>query len=85
MTSKFGPTREILGKKIKAIRPMTDEEVKTLGWKGKARAPVIELTGGAVLIPVADPDVKTPAVLYGADKKGNYVLGVTKDNKIFLS
>lgn len=85
MTSKFGPTKEILGKKIIAIRPMTDEEVKTFKWTGKPRSPVIELTGGAVLIPVSGPDLKSPAVLYGADKKGDFVLGVTKDNKIFLS
>lgn len=55
------------GHTIKAIRQMTDEEMKREGWdSGRWPNPtVIELQSGPILYPSMDPEGNGPGAMFG--------------------
>jgi hypothetical protein len=57
----------LVGRTIKSITPMTDEELKMHDWADRVyaeRACVIELDNGTYVVPVADPEGNTPGALW---------------------
>jgi hypothetical protein len=65
VTNEFG---EYVGKTIASIRPMTDKEVRGLGWEvGYDDAFVIVFTDGSALIPSADQEGNGAGWLFTAD------------------
>jgi len=67
-----------VGQKIKAIRPMTEDELRKEGWLDlNYPAPsAIELSNGIVLYPSQDEEGNGPGALFGNDPKtGAFMLG----------
>ena len=62
----------LVGKTIKALRPMTPEELETEGWDdGRRGVPVaIELDDGTVIYPARDEEGNGPGVLFGHTADG---------------
>ena len=56
------------GRKIKAMRPMTQQEFEEEGWDRGTTA--IELDDGTVLYPSQDPEGNGPGALFGRTPDG---------------
>ncbi len=59
----------ITGQTIKAIRPMTQEEMNRPGWMGARPGIAIELSNGIILYPSRDEEGNGPGVLFAHDPK----------------
>lgn len=68
---------DLIGKKLKAIRPMTPTEMRREGWWGLAngrRVPtVFEFEDGTLLYASKDPEGNAPGAMF-AVHRGNQVL-----------
>jgi|WetSurMetagenome_2_1015567.scaffolds.fasta_scaffold1192798_2 hypothetical protein len=62
---------ELIGIRIKDVRPMTQDEMSFEGWDlNDNRQPyIIELENGVLLYPSTDPEANGPGVLFGRDTK----------------
>ena len=58
----------LVGRKIKAVRWMSKEEVEDIGWRD--RPIVIHLDDGSLIFPSSDDEGNTGGVLFGSDKAG---------------
>jgi len=64
--------KDLIGRKIVCIRPLSDEDRKLEGWEQTHGATsVIELDNGTLIYPSADDEGNGPGTLFGRDKKGN--------------
>lgn len=59
----------LVGKKITAVRYMTDEEVEGMGWD--RRALVMQLDNGTLIFPSSDDEGNDAGALFGQTKDGN--------------
>ena len=68
--------KELIGKKIIAIRELSIEERDREGWdRGFRSAAVIELDDGTVIFPSKDGEGNGPGVLFGyKNEEGFYIL-----------
>lgn len=64
---------DVIGQKIKEIRPMTAEEVKAEGWNEDVfgNPTAIVLANGTVLYPSRDSEGNGGGALFGVTKKGD--------------
>ena len=60
------------GKKITAVRYLSDEEKNSLGWFRSSL--VIQLDDGSLLFPSADDEGNDAGALFGQDKDGKELL-----------
>lgn len=58
---------QLLGRKIVAVRYLSDEERKILGWRG--RSVVMQLDDGNLVFPSADDEGNGPGALFTNHKK----------------
>jgi hypothetical protein len=63
----------LIGKKIKNVRPMTDEEAKAEDWYGNYMGTVLEVEGGGKIYASSDPEGNGPGQMYGVKPDGTYV------------
>jgi len=72
--------KELIGKKIVKIRPITDAERKSEGWDNSHSATsVIELEGGTLLYPSRDDEGNGAGTLFGKDKDGTFYVWSAKE------
>ncbi len=65
--------KELIGKKIAKIRPMTAKELDDEGWERTHSATsAIELEDGTVIYPSQDDEGNGAGVLFGKDNKGKH-------------
>lgn len=68
-------SKELVGKKIKSIRYMSDEEQEDIGWYSKAA--VIELDNGTIMYPSQDDEGNDAgAIFYQSKDNPNGVIPV---------
>ena len=67
---------ELVGRRIRAVRRMADEELEREGWAKLAHgvAPVIELDDGATIYPARDEEGNGSGALFGATAAGDLVM-----------
>jgi hypothetical protein len=65
----------IIGKTIVDLRPLTAEESADYGWAPSQGGVVIVLDDGTTLIPSRDSEGNGPAVLFGTDDEGDFLVG----------
>lgn len=58
----------LVGKKVTAVRYMTDEEVEDMGWNSKAL--VIQLDDSSIIFPSRDDEGNDAGALFGQTKDG---------------
>lgn len=58
----------LIGKMIKRVRPLTEEELEREGWDRPTLA--LELSGGDVIYASRDDEGNGPGTLFGCTKKG---------------
>jgi len=68
--------KELIGRKIVEIRPMSKAEMEAEGWS-RGRGTVIILDDGMMIYPSKDGEGNGPGVLFGKDKEGTafYITG----------
>jgi len=67
--------KDLIGKKIMAIRPISTKELEAEGWEGTNTATcVILLEGGTLLYPSQDDEGNGPGTLFGQDKDGHFIV-----------
>lgn len=59
----------LVGKKIKAVRYLTQQEAKSLGWH--TRSVVFELDNGVLVWPSADDEGNGAGALFTTDKRAD--------------
>lgn len=64
---------KLIGKKIKAIRRMTDHELDIEGWDSPCLVLVLE--GNVLLYPSMDTEGNSPGSLFIRDRTKTFVLG----------
>ena len=62
--------RELIGKKIVEIHPMTAKEKEAEGWEGSGATCVIKLEDGTLIYPSSDDEGNNAGTLFGKDKNG---------------
>lgn len=74
--------KELIGKKIMAIRPISKKELESEGWGDRHSATcVIVLEGGTLLYPSQDDEGNGPGTLFGMDKDGQFIVW---DKKVIM-
>ena len=69
----------IKGRKIKAVRALTQKEMANLGWDRVRVLPVgIVLDDGTVLVASRDEEGNGPGAMFGFGKQGDFLLAVTR-------
>ncbi len=71
--------KQLIGKKITAIRPITQRELDSEGWDGHGATCVIELEGGIKIYPSEDDEGNGAGTLFGEDSTGHKFYVYTKD------
>jgi len=67
--------RPLVGRTIKAVRPMTRQELAAEGWGPERHPPaVLELDDGTRLYASRDPEGNGPGCLFGRDEHAHFVL-----------
>jgi len=66
--TSYARTR-LVGKKIKSVRYLTDNEAEGLGWYSKPL--VIELNDGSLILPSRDDEGNDGGALFGQSKDGD--------------
>jgi hypothetical protein len=67
-------TKAFKGKTVRRITWITEEEVKELGWSG--RAPIIEFTDGSHVLASSDDEGNAPGALWTSEKGALSILPV---------
>lgn len=62
----------LVGKTIKSVRYMFDEEIENLSWGGSSL--VIEFTDGTIIFPSTDDEGNGPGALFGNKSNGDELL-----------
>lgn len=62
--------KELIGKRIVKIRPISDSEKENEGWEGSGCTSVLELDDGTLIYPSGDDEGNSGGTLFGKDKKG---------------
>lgn len=75
--------RDVTGKTVKKVRPMTDREIEAEGWgkREQKKAIVLEFEDGTILFPVADIRGKKPGYLFGRTWNGLAFASVIQEVK----
>ncbi len=60
----------VVGRRIVAIRPMSETELAAEGWPTEDLAPAIVLDNGAVVFPSRDGEGNGPGALFGTTPRG---------------
>ncbi|MEM6259417.1 MAG: hypothetical protein AAGI37_14130 [Planctomycetota bacterium] len=77
MSDAYIPTEAIpmlVGRKIKAIRPISNSELDEEGWTRRDDCMVIELDNGAKVYPSCDTESNGPGCLFGVLADGTQIL-----------
>ncbi len=61
----------LVGRRIVAIRPMSEAELIAEGWPTDDLVPAIILDSGAVIFPSCDEEGNGPGALFGMTPRGN--------------
>jgi hypothetical protein len=66
--------KELIGKKIVRIRPMSEAEKDAEGWENSGATSVIELDNGILIYPSQDDEGNGGGTMFGKDKKGTFYI-----------
>jgi hypothetical protein len=68
--------KDLIGKKIMAIRPISKKELEAEGWEQYTHTAtcVILLEGGTLLYPSQDDEGNGPGTLFGQDKGEHFIV-----------
>jgi hypothetical protein len=68
---------ELVGRRIRKIRWMTEGELKSQGWH-RQKVVVLELDDGTLIFGASDAEGNAGGALFGRDKRGNFYVTVGK-------
>ncbi len=61
---------DLIGKKVKGIRPLTKKELEYEGWDDNQYVPCIEFDDGTIVFPSQDSEGNGPGSLFGKNSEG---------------
>jgi hypothetical protein len=64
--------RGLAGKRIKRVRMLTPDEVRSQDWGRRDEVLAIELEDGTLIFPAMDYEGNGPGALFAKDDRGNF-------------